>query len=148
MKGMQCDTCNKWCHMKCDFMTVEEYEYFITTNDDDSIGWNCLYCTMKFNNEHFAFTLVEDEEILKINNSDSMRFCEFLPSLGDISETDRYVNIHLQNGNDVDQNISSLLSSKYYSVNAFQQLDTPNNLNIFHSNVNGLESKFDICVIF
>ena len=62
-----------------------------------------------------------------------------------ISETDRYINYQLQqNGNDVDQNISSLLSTKYYGVNAFQQLDNSNNLNIFHSNVNSLESKFDI----
>ena len=67
MKGIQCDTCNKWCHIKCDCMTVGEYEYFITTNDDDSIGWNCLYCTMKLNHDNFAFTLVEDEEILKIS---------------------------------------------------------------------------------
>ena len=74
---------------------------------------------MKFNNEHFAFTLVGYEEILKINNSDSMRFCEFLPTLDSISETEKYVNIHLQNGDDVDQNISNLLSTKYYSVNAF-----------------------------
>ena len=71
MKGMQCDTCNKWCHIKCDCMSVDEYDFFTTTNEDDTITWNCLYCTMKFNNENFAFTLVGYEEILKINNSDS-----------------------------------------------------------------------------
>ena len=107
MKGMQCDTCNKWCHIKCDGMSAEEYDFLTTTNDDDTIGWNCLYCTLKFNNENFAFTLVGYEEIHKINNSDSMRFCEFLPTLEQISETDRYINYQLQqNGNDVDQNIS------------------------------------------
>ena len=77
MKGMQCDTCNKWCHIRCDCMTVEEYEYYTSTNNDDSVGWNCLFCSIKLNNENLAFTLVGNEEILKINNSDSMSF--FLP---------------------------------------------------------------------
>lgn len=35
------------------------------------------------------------------------------------------------------------MNSKYYSVNAFQRLNNHKNLNIFHSNINGLESKFD-----
>ena len=24
MKAMQCDACNKWCHIKCDCMSAEE----------------------------------------------------------------------------------------------------------------------------
>ena len=27
MKGIQCDTCNKWCHIKCDCMTIDEYNF-------------------------------------------------------------------------------------------------------------------------
>ena len=107
-------------------MTVDEYDFYTTTdNDDDTIGWNCLYCTMKLNIENFAFTLVDFEEIHKINNSDSMKFCEFLPTFEHISETDKYVNIQLQNDSDVDQNISSLLSSKYYSVMHFNKWIIP-----------------------
>ena len=98
---------------------------------------------MKYNHENFAFTLIGDEEIYKINNSDSMRFCESLPSFECIAETDKFMHIQTQNESDFDQNITCLLDSKYYSVQAFQQLKNHNNLYIFHSNVNGLESKFD-----
>ena len=75
MKGLQCDTCDKLCHIKCNSMSVEEYGYFQTSNDDESIKWHCAYCTMKFFHENIAFTLVETSEIEKINNSDSMKFC-------------------------------------------------------------------------
>ena len=97
---------------------------------------------MKFNHTNFAFTLADDSDIDKINNSDSMSFCEFLPSFECVTETDKFMNVELYE-NDFDQNISSLLHSKYYIVNAFQESNNLNSLNIFHSNVNSLESKFD-----
>ena len=140
MKGIRCDSCKKWCHIRCDGISVEEYENLVI--NEDIHEWHCLYCTMKFNHENFAFSLSADSDIVKINNSDSMRFCEFLPSLENITETEKFMNVQLYE-NDFEENISSLLHSKYYSVNAFQQLANHNNLNIFHSNVNGLESKFD-----
>ena len=144
MKGLQCDTCDKWCHL--DVITSEkEYEYQCTNNDEST--WNCLYCTMKFNHEHFAFSLIDCSEIEKINNSDSMSFCSFLPSLERIAETEQFMAYDLkhedEDTNDLEQSISTLLDTKYYSVNAFQKLKNQNSLNIFHSNVNGLESKFD-----
>ena len=139
MKGIRCDTCKKWCHIKCDGTSAVEYENLVLNENDEK--WHCLYCIMKFNNENFAFTLIDDSEIEKINNSDTMRFCEFLPSFDCIHETDKFMSV--QNDTDYDQNISSMLHSKYYSVDSFQQLKNHNNLNIFHSNVNGLESKFD-----
>ena len=142
MKGIRCDSCKKWCHIRCDGTSAEEYEYLVL-NEDTSGDWHCLYCTMKSNHANFAFTLIRDDEIDKINNSDSMRFCEFLPSLECIAETDKFSNMLLNNDNDFDQNISCKVSCKYHSVNAFQQMNIHNNLNIFHANVNGLESKFD-----
>ena len=42
---------------------------------------------------------------------------------------------------DLDENIPSKI--KYFSVIAVQNLDNRGNLNLFHSNVNGLESKFE-----
>ena len=139
MKGIRCDNCKKWCHIKCDGTSAEEYENMVM-NENVNVDWHCLYCTLKFNHENFAFTLINDDEMDKVNNSDSMRFCEFLPSLECIAETDKFLNIP---NDDFDESISSMLNSKYYNVNDFQKLDFQNKLNIFHSNVNGLESKFD-----
>ena len=76
----------------------------------------------------------------KINKSDNMRFCELLPSFETISETSKFTNF---SPNDVDLNLPFLSNSKYYSVYDFQKLKIQKNLNIFHSNVNGLESKFE-----
>ena len=46
--------------------------------------------------------------------------------------------------NDASIELPSKASSKYYSVNDFQLLNISNNFNIFHTNINGLESKLDI----
>ena len=63
-----------------------------------------------------------------------MKFCESLPSFETVLETNR-----LLPDADFEHNIPSLINSKYYSVNSFQKLNKHSNLNIFHSNVNGLE---------
>ena len=39
--------------------------------------------------------------------------------------------------------LPSNLKSKYHSVYQFQNLKIQKNFNIFHANVNGLDSKFD-----
>ena len=69
-----------------------------------------------------------------------MKFCEFLPTFEIISETSKFSNF---SSRDVDNELPSLLNSKYHSVYDFQKLKIQKNFNIFHSNVNGLESKFE-----
>ena len=98
MKSIRCDTCKRWCHIKCDGSSAKEYEKLVMTDSNEE--WHCLYCTMKFNHENFAFALIGDTEIDKINQSDSMKFCEFLPSLECIAETDKFMNVQLQSEND------------------------------------------------
>ena len=70
-----------------------------------------------------------------------MRFCDFLPSFETISDTNKFSNFQQ---NEEDYNLPSHLDSKYYSVYDFQRLKIQRNFNVFHSNVNGLETKFDI----
>ena len=143
MKAVQCDSCDKWCHIKCHGISPKEYEVMV--NSDDNIDWTCLYCTIKFNKENFAFTQIDYSELNKINNSNSMKFCEFLPKLENIAESNRFIQeFKLCNHDDFDYNFPSYLKSKYYSVTEFQSRDGVNNLNIFNSNVNGLENKLDI----
>ena len=138
-KAVYCDSCHKWCHIKCDGSTLETYQYLMST--DDTITWDCLVCKMKFHHQNFPFITCDLSEIIKINNSDSMKFCDFLPSLETISLSNEFLNISL---NDVDHNLPILTNCKYYNVNAFQSLQIQKNLNVFHSNVNGLESKLEV----
>ena len=43
----------------------------------------------------------------------------------------------------IDENILNLTNCKYYTVSEFHNSTNNNNLNIFHNNVNGLETKFE-----
>ena len=70
-----------------------------------------------------------------------MDFCKYLPSLEIVHETSSYYKYSLPDVNELD--VPTLLTSKYHSVSDFQQLKIEKNFNIFHSNVNGLESKLD-----
>ena len=110
MKAIQCDSCNKWIHIKCNDISAVEYDYFSSTNDD--IDWNCLYCTLKFNHEKFPFTLVDDVDIYKLINSDSVNFSKFIPSPKIIEETAKF-NVELQENDDSEHVFPRLLNSKF-----------------------------------
>ena len=116
--GIVCDTCNKWCHPKCDGMSQKEFQYYVNTSDDPNVKWHCLYCTVKFHRKNIPFTLSDSHELEKINQSDSMSFCELLPSEDIISETSKFESL----AQDLDTDIPILLNSKYYSVEAVQKL--------------------------
>ena len=44
----------------------------------------------------FAFTFTDDFELEKINNSYTMKFCEFLPSFSCIQEADKFSKLDLK----------------------------------------------------
>ena len=137
-KAIQCDTCNGWCHIKCDGTSIETYNNLILLPNSDS--WHCLLCKVRENHNNFPFTLCDDIEIQNINNSNSIKFCECLPSFNVVNDVSKFSN---QYHNEVDYNLPIYTSCKYYTVGEFQNLKPSNNLDIFHTNVNGLESKFE-----
>ena len=140
-KAIQCDKCDKWCHIRCDGTSDEEYSFYQTTNDKPDIKWFCLYCTIKTNHQNFPFTLCDKSDLFKINSSDTMDFCKNLPSLEIIHETSSFYKYSLPDVDELDA--PTLLTSKYHSAQDFQNLKVEKNFNIFHANVNGLEGKFD-----
>ena len=138
--AITCDHCDKWCHRKCDAMSPETYDYYVNNQDNPEVTWCCLYCTMQFNHQHIPFTLSDEQELDMLNNSDTMKFCENLPTLEEIFETSKFSNFPKPME---EASLPSNLNSKYHSVKQFQNLKIQRNFNIFHANVNGLESKFD-----
>ena len=110
----------------------------LSSNSD---SWHCLVCKVKANHNTFPFTLCDDIEIQNINNSNSIRYCESLPAFEVVNEVSKFSN---QSNNEVDYNLPARSTCKYYTVNEFQKVNMTNNLNIFHTNINGLEAKFDI----
>ena len=95
---------------------------------------------MKHNHEHFPFTLSNNNDLENFNNSDSMKFCESLPTLETIYETSKFSSFPKPME---EASLPSNLNSKYHSVRDFQKLKIQKNFNLFHANANGLESKFD-----
>ena len=63
-----------------------------------------------------------------------MKFLESLPELEISTEASKFSNLQAY---DLDLNMANL------NVNEFHKLKLQKKFNIFHSNVNGLESKFD-----
>ena len=112
----------------------------MNNQDNPDLEWHCLYCSLKEKHGIIPFTLSDTSELIKINNSDTMEFCKTIPSLEIIQETASYEKYSLP---DIDSTFPNLLTSKYHSVNDVQNLKIEKDFNIFHSNVNGLESKFE-----
>ena len=77
---------------------------------------------------------------MNINNSDTLQFCDYLPTLKIVEETASFEKYSLPDPN---LDLPNLVNSNYHSTNEFQNLDVAENFNIFHSNVNGLDSKFE-----
>ena len=93
---------------------------------------------MTFGNlDNFAFNSCDTSELNCINSGIEI---EELPSTKNTNEG-KISNISGENK--IDANIFNKINCKYYSVNEFQDLKKDSNLNIFHNNVNGLESKFE-----
>ena len=141
-KAILCDTCKLWTHIKCDGTSNNDYENMIE-NQDDTL-WHWLVCRVRLSCSLFPFTLSDIVELQNLQNSDSMRMLESLPTF-DISEVSKFANL---SSNDIDLNISNSVNCKYYSVENFYKLQVKesksDNFNIFHSNVNGLDTHFEI----
>ena len=94
----------------------------------------------KMNKENLPFTLSNSSELVNLNNSDSLDFLNHLPSLETIYEASSFSKYNLP---DIDAETPNLVTSKYHTVANFQKLKIEKDFNLFHSNVDGLESKYD-----
>ena len=125
----QCNQCKNWTHNKCDDITnLNEFKA------------QCLKCSITFNYRNIPFTLCNNMELSNTNECNSSKFLNSLPSFEIISEASKFSQ---PQSNDVDLNLAFQNDCSYYSVNEISKLNLNNNLNIFHTNINGLESKFD-----
>ena len=135
-KAIQCDSCDFWIHVGCNDISASEYE---DLKNDENL-WYCLACIIKSNLENVPFTRCDSFDLNNIINSNSIRFLESLPSVEIVNETSNFMNASLS---DASFELPFKSSCKYYSVNDFQLLKKSKKFNIFHSNINGLESKLD-----
>jgi hypothetical protein len=55
---INCSTCGKDYHIKCDGISKIQYNEYNTIKDDPNktdLQWHCLYCTIKLNHKKYPF---------------------------------------------------------------------------------------------
>ena len=138
--------CKFWIHINCNGTSVDEYNVIIDKNlllseaeiyEDE---WLCNKCLISNMAKIFPFGLESNFELQNIVKTDSLNFLNNLPSY---EITSKASDFDLLKQHDIDENMVTSINSRYYPVYEYQSLNTQNSFNFFHSNVNGLEHKFD-----
>ena len=115
-RGIQCDICLRWFHIKCTPLSVKEYNYFSKIDD----LWIYLFCR----SEIFPFHSLESHELVKLLSLNSNTDClcskkllnlrlESLPSF-DISTVIN--NDPKLSSVDIDLQLPSVSNFKYYTT--------------------------------
>ena len=105
-----------------------------------NIEWLCNKCQIAELAETFPFGLETNHELFNINNLDSLKTLEMLPNYEIVS---RASDIGALKQFDVDENIINNINFRYYPAYEFQKLKVKQTFNLFHTNLNGLEHKFE-----
>ena len=139
-KYLVCMTCKYWIHIKCNGSSVNEYENITIPGKQNNLNWVCTKCEILNLANTFPFGLLDNYDLQHIINSDNLNSLNNLPTY-DI--TSKAHNIAFLNQFDIDKNFTDNINSRYYPVHEFTSLKNKDYFNILHSNLNGLESKFD-----
>ena len=132
----KCLTCKKCIHNNCNAMDTVFMEKDCSRVNNEK--WECLKCTFTLIYENIPFMFLNNQDLENLNKSDTMRFFDMLPRFNIASQIPSLSNA----SNDIDD-IADNIDSKYYPVHEFQNLKIQKSFNIFHSNVNGLDTHFD-----
>ena len=147
-KAIECTSCFKWVHIRCNGTTAEEYNNLIDHNlfiSEDKImdnPWHCNKCVIANMAAIFPFGLETDISLSNIMNTDSLEILDHLPSYNHISQACKVDSL---TPNDPDENLVDRINSRYYSAHELKNLvNNKHSFNIIHSNLNGLEGKIDL----
>ena len=126
-----CKKCDKWTHKKCNDTT----DAYLISNQDQ-----CLKCSISFSLNNIPFTSCTNLELSNLYTCNSLKLLNALPSFEIVAEVSA---ISEMQANDVDLNMAYHADYAYYKVKEIQNLKLDRNLNIFHTNINRLETKMD-----
>ena len=149
-EAILCSNCAHWIHIKCnvtsmDYNQMMEYNSTLIDGEIENYEWLCNKCQILKTSHIFPYGLESNIELLNINYADSMKSLENLPTFDITSQAANFDSLKQY---DIDDNIIDNLNSRYYSAQEFQSLTANNTFNVFHTNLAGLESKFDLLCNF
>ena len=81
-KGVECDSCKLYAHIKCDG-SVSAAEYEINTikyGCASESPWYCLVCRIRHNHVLCPITVIDNQYLININNSNSVEMFDVLPT--------------------------------------------------------------------
>ena len=147
-RGIQCDSCLWWFHLKCSALFVKEYNYFATTHD----LWLCLHCR----NELFPFNSVEDHELVEVlvYNSNTDCLCSDKISRLNLEYLSCFYLSTFINNNpnlssiDIDLNVPSVTNFGYDSTHEFhcnediRSTISDRTFSALHFNIRSLSANF------
>ena len=146
-KAIECIQCNQWIHIKCNGTSLEDYNIMLETNNilsEEEIAdltWISNKCKIIENAHIFPFGLENTHDLQNIIQSDSIASFDCLPSYKIYSKASTFNSLK---NSDIDENIVANLNSRYYTAHEFKTLKRDQSFNIFHSNLDGLENKFEL----
>ena len=135
--GILCNKCNFWRHIKCNNISVTEYEALSTEPDD--VPWFCINCTITYHESIFPFGSIENETLLNLFDKPSV-----VDSLPSFEITSRLINLPNLQDYDIDEHLPSNIDSSYHTIQDLSSSDiSSSDLSFLHMNIRSLSCHFD-----
>ena len=110
-KAVFCNECNFYIHIKCNNISVLEYEVLVSEADD--VPWFCINCTIKYHACVFPFGSIENETLLNFFYFDKPFVFDSLPSF---EITSHLTNLPNLQDYDMDEHLPSNINSSYHTI--------------------------------
>ena len=138
-KAVFCNECNFYIHIKCNNMSVLEYEVLV--NEVDDVPWFCINCTEKYHAYVFHFGSIENQTLLNISDFDKPSVVDSIPSFEITSHLPNLPNLQ---DYDIGEHLPSNIDSSYHTIQDLSTFDTsPTHPSLFHMNIRSLSCRFD-----
>ena len=138
-KGIFCNSCNFWHHLKCNDISASEYQAL--SNEPDDVPWFCLNCTISYHESIFPFGVIDNETLSNLFDFDKPSVVDSLPSF---EITSRLTNLPNLQDYDIDEHLPSNIDSSYHTIHDLSTLDTSaTDLSFLHMNIRSLSCHFD-----
>ena len=139
-KNLLCNKCNSKVHIKCNDISVLEYEKLLN-DQSNGVSWFCKNCIIDDRALMFPFGAVDNEVLSNLFDIDIPSFVDSVPSF---EVTSQLTNLPSLQDYDVDEHLSSAINSNYHTI---QNLSNSNishkDFSLLHMNIRSLSCHFD-----
>ena len=146
-KEIQCDICDIWIHIKCNFLNKNDYEYLQNSPNSPFYCIKCIEENLPFSkllNKEFCISIINGVD----NYNENMNIDFLLPSQNTtIDKLNTYIQqkFQLMTSETDDDDDTPPINCNYYSVEEFKQakFNAEKSFSIFHMNISSLNKHFE-----